>query len=360
MDGLDLALVRIEHEPDRVRPAVELVAARTAPYDDALRARIRDAATAGPATVARLDFELASRWADDVSAFLESANVAASDVDLIGSHGQTIHHTPRDGSTGAFTLQIGQADVLAARTGILTVSDFRPRDVAAGGEGAPLIPYADWLLYAESDATTACHNLGSIANVTVVTPALEDVIAFDTGPANALIDSFAGGIDMDGQISAHGTVDDDALLSLFTRRSKWLSQAPPKSAGFETFGPALAAEIAAAHPQVERDDLVRTAVEFTANTLRNAYEWHVLTRFPGLRRVRFSGGGTRNPTLMNRILAELGRLDLEVSVLEPRWSDAKEAVGFALLADATLRGTPSNVPAATGATHPVVLGKISL
>ena len=256
--------------------------------------------------------------------------------------------------------------MLAERTDIACVSDFRPRDIAAGGEGAPLIPMADWLLYGGGDRTTACHNLGSIANVTVLPGRLEDVTAFDTGPANALIDAFARAcpgddvIDRDGALSAAGTVQDDVLLTLYTKRAAWLAQPPPKSAGYGTFGPALADEVARAHAAVAPHDLVRTAVAFTATTLVEAYERFVLTRHPDLELVRFSGGGCRNPTLMAAIEEMLARAGLSGEPLEDAWIDAKEAVGFALLADRTLRGLTGNVPSATGASHAVVLGTISL
>ena len=316
--------------------------------------------------VAALDFELAECWAADVATFLQRAGTLAKDVDLLGSHGQTLFHRPRADGLSALTLQVGQGDVLAARTGILTVTDFRPRDIAAGGEGAPLIPMADWLLFGSPGEVTACHNLGSIANASVLPASLEGVLAFDTGPANALIDAFArrldeaDGIDRDGRLSAAGRVDDDVLLSLYTRRAAWLAQPPPKSAGYGTFGPALAAEIADLHPDASSRDLVRTAVEFTALTLVEAYERFVLTRFPSLSRVRFSGGGCRNPTLMEVLTQKLARAGLTAERLEPSWIDAKEAIGFALLADLTVRGLAGNVPAATGADRAVVLGKLSL
>jgi anhydro-N-acetylmuramic acid kinase len=366
MDGLDLALVRLRGAPPAL--AVELVAADTVPYDAALVARLRAAVTGSAADACRLSFELAERWAGEVLGFLGRARTDPRDVDLLGSHGQTLHHVPRaEGGGRAYTLQVGDGDVLAERTGILTVSDFRPRDVAAGGEGAPLIPYADWCLWARAGEASACVNLGSIANVTVVTERAEDVLAFDLGPANALIDGFvrAGDaadlrIDRDGRLSAGGRVDPALLAAVLERRAAFFDAPPPKSAGFADFGPALAAQLGREFASAPHRDLVRTAVEVTAVAVARAFERHVKPRFPTLRLVRFSGGGTRNPTLMRALADHLRPLDLAVESLPDDWSKAKEALGFALLADATVRGVPANLPGATGAARAALLGKISL
>ena len=317
------------------------------------------------------DGELARLWAQQVQETLSTWQIEAADIDLVGSHGQTIHHTPgAPGSEGgarkpATTLQVGHGDILAESIGVPVVSDFRVRDIALGGEGAPLIPYADWVLFGD-EAPVACHNLGSIANVTLVTPDLAGCRAFDTGPANALIDAFArmaegpDGQDTDGRLSAEGKVDDDLHLALWTACAAWLAQKPPKSAGFGTFDGGLAERIAAQHPDASPADRVRTAVAFTAACLKHAYEWHVLPHHPAHRRVLFSGGGTRNVTLMAEIETALRPLGLEVHCLAPAESDAKEAVGFALLAEAYLRGAESNVCAATGARSAAPLGRLSL
>jgi anhydro-N-acetylmuramic acid kinase len=361
-DGIDVAVVRIED--GEVRPHVTPLAVRTFPYAGALVARLRQAEDAVPAVLCDLERDLTEVWIEAIGETL--AGLPAGDAPyVVGSHGQTVFHRPRSADVPAATLQIGDADLIAERTGFAVVSDFRRRDIAAGGEGAPLIAIADWLLHGEPGTTVACNNLGSISNVTVLPPALDDLLAFDTGPANALVDAFArtdpdsGGIDRDGTLSARGAVDDDLLLWLYMRRASWLARPPPKSAGYGTFGQALADEALAAHPALAPADRVRTAVEFTAQTLADAYENHALTRFPGLSTVRFSGGGCCNPTLMQAIGAKLGRLGLEVELLPEPWVAGKEAIGFALLADRTVRGLPGNHPGATGARAPVVLGRIS-
>lgn len=368
LDGLDVALARVE-EGDGARPRVELVAARTYPYGTERTERLRAAASADVGEIAALDAELATLWGEHVLHFLRDVDIEPEQVLAIGSHGQTVFHTPRSGSGSAVTLQIGHGDVLAHITGLPVVCDFRPRDVATGGEGAPLMPLVDWLLAGAHEAPLAMHNLGSIANVTICTPRLEDVVAFDTGPANTLIDAAVrsdpagealGGVDHDGTLSAAGEIDEDLILQLYMARSAWMAEVPPKSAGYETFGPPLWR----AHETHWRDlphaTRVRTAVEFTALVLRDAYAWHVLTRFPGCERVRFSGGGCHNPTLMERIRSLLGDLEIDVEVFPSSWIDAKEAVGFALLADRRLRGKPTNVPSATGASRSVSSGAIHL
>ncbi len=363
MDGLDLALVRLLGTADEERPEVELLACETVPYETAFQVRLQAARGPRGEEADRLDVELAERWGAAVLDFLARQSIAPEQVAVLGSHGQTLFHRPREGKRSAVTLQVGDGALLRQITGIPTVSDFRQADIAAGGEGAPLVPLADWVLYA-GDETSACHNLGSIANVTVVPPRLDDVIAFDTGPANMLIDAFArrcpGAPTMDahGRLSSEGEIDEDVLLTLYMQRAAWLAQPPPKSAGYDTFGPALIDAVSAAHPRAKPHDLVRTAVEFTARTIHEAYERFVLTRFPDLRRVRFSGGGCRNPSLMEAIRSLLTKSDLRLEILDSAWADAKEAVAFALLADRTLRGLPGNVPSATGAARPVVLGTL--
>jgi len=359
MDGLDLALVHLQGEGER--PRVVLRASRSVPYEAALRTRLQAARGPVSASSRALDVDLADLWARHVGTFLDDEGVAAEDVSVLGSHGQTLDHHPRAGGRPARSLQVGDGARLAAATGIRTVSDFRQADIEAGGEGAPLVPLADWILYGGDDVS-ACHNLGSIANVTVLPPVLCDVLAFDTGPANMLIDAFAGrcagapAMDEDGRLSAVGRVDDDVLLTLYVKRAAWLAQAPPKSAGYETFGPALIEDVLAAHGETRPEDLVRTAVAFTARTIAESYERFVLPRFPTLARVRFSGGGCRNPTLMGEIRERLAACGLAVEVLADAWADAKEAVAFALLADRTIRNLPGNVPSATGAGRAVVLG----
>ena len=369
-DGIDVALVRMTARPDAF-PAVELVAAQTRPYGDALRARLAQAVGGSLDAVGALAHELPELWADAVLALLREAAVQPDEVLAIASHGQTVWHRPGAGGQAAATLQVGHGAVLAKRTGVAVVSDFRVTDIAWGGEGAPLVPLADLMLYGSADEPVACWNLGSIANVTVIpqvrTPsARRGVLAFDTGPANALIDGFAAriaagpGYDRDGELSARGAVREDVLLSLYERRAAWLRQAPPKSAGFDTWGPGLVAALLDAHPDLGLEDGVATAVEATAQMLFDAYAWHVAPGWPSLRRVHLSGGGCHNRTLMARVQDKFAATGLTLEALPTPWCDSKEAVAFALLGDAYLRGETGNVPAATGATRHVRLGSVWL
>ena len=372
-DGLDLALVRLRDGEAQGRTVaglgVHLLAFETRPYDTSLRARIRAAVHGSTRDVNLLDYELAERWSAMVLAFLAERGIDTGAVHALASHGQTLDHVPSDpdAGRGAATLQVGEGDVLAERTGILTVSDFRPRDVAAGGDGAPLVPFAEWVLHARPGEVTASQNLGSIANVAVLPDRIDDVLAFDAGPANTLIDALVrratgepGAIDRDGRLSAAGRVDDAFVAAALDARRAYLDRMPPKSAGYDEFGPALATELAARVPGLGGADLVRSAVEVTALCLADQYRRFVLPRWPALTTVRVTGGGAHNPTLMASITEHLGAIGLGVERPQPAWVDGGEAVAFALLADATLRGLPSNVPGGTGARCPVPLGKISL
>ena len=362
MDGLDVALVRLEGLGER--PAVTLQAATTLPYEDALRERLQAARGATGAESGALHTELADAWGSSVRGWLDEQSIAPGGVTCLGSHGQTLWHRPRSMGRAAATLQVGDGARLAQAVGVPVVSDFRTADIEAGGEGAPLVPMADWILHGDDQRTIACNNLGSISNVTVLPPAREAILAFDTGPANMLIDAFArratGDIDRDGAVSAPARIDADVLHTLTMRRAAWLTQEPPKSAGYGTFGPELIDDIVASHPGADPRDLVRTAVEFSATTLADAYERFVVPRHGDLRRVLFSGGGTHNPTLMASIRAHLEPLGLQAEIVSGAMNDAKEAVAFALLADRTWRGLPGNVPSATGAGASVVLGAVAL
>ena len=368
MDGLDMALVRLEGLGER--PRVALQASATAPYPDALRARLQAARGPRGAASDALDAELPRVWGASIRAWLDEVGIEGAELTCVGSHGQTLWHRPRSEEHPAATLQVGHGALLARELGAPVVADFRTADIEAGGEGAPLVPMAEWILHADDAGTTASNNLGSISNVTVLPPSRDEILAFDTGPANMLVDAFARrcgsgpedapDIDRDGALSAAGSVDEDVLLTLYVKRAAWLAQPPPKSAGYGTFGPELVEAVLAAHPDAAPRDLVRTAVEFSARTLAEAYDRFVLTRHPELGTVWFSGGGTCNPTLMDAIRAHLEPLGPRVRIVAGALNDAKEAVAFALLADRTWRGLPGNVPSATGARDAALLGEVFL
>jgi len=289
-------------------------------------------------------------------------------VDAIGCHGQTVRHLPRpaDGS-GGLTHQLGSAAILAERTGITVVSGFRSRDVAAGGEGAPLVPLVDWWLFRSGDESRAMLNLGGIANLTWLPGdgSLAHLLAFDTGPCNAVLDAlagrFSGGADRrdEGGARALRGRPSPALLEALLD-DPFLAQPPPRSTGRERYGAAYAADL---HERgrvmmIEDDDLMATAVELIAAAVGDA-----VTRFlsprGGVEAVYASGGGVRNPALMAALARRLAPARLAPAESLGVRSDAKEALAFAFLAHQTLCGRPGNVPAATGAAHPAVLGNIT-
>ncbi|MFV2006220.1 MAG: anhydro-N-acetylmuramic acid kinase, partial [Longimicrobiales bacterium] len=291
--------------------------------------------------------------------------IAPGDVDLIGSHGQTVwHDPPSDGRRGA-TLQLGDPATLAERTGISVVSDFRARDVAAGGQGAPLVPWTDQLLFSHPERRRALQNLGGMANVTLLSgqSSGRPPLAFDTGPGVALMDAAAelatGGrqrCDEDGRLAAAGTVDDGLLARLMDH--EYFHRPPPKSTGRETFGvplvTSLAQDLEPGRPEEGWPDLLATLTALTARSIGDAYRAWVSPE--GVDEVFLLGGGARNPTLVAAVSDELRPLTLnpvEALGVDP---DAREAVSFAVLAWAHARGIPANVPSVTGAVGGRILG----
>lgn len=368
-DGIDAAIVRVSGRG--LDLTADLVGFACVPFSDSLRARIAGASNADAGELARLNFDLGAAFADAALEVIAASDCARGDVHLIGSHGQTIYHEPPDGARGGVTLQIGEADVIASRTGTVTVSDFRTADVAVGGSGAPLIPLVDWLLFRDPGEVRILLNLGGIANITYVTPDVYDVRAFDTGPGNALVDEIVGvatggrePFDRDGARALRGTADAGAVEEFL--KHPYFSTVPPKSTGKEVFGPDAARELArlagrgrsiARLEDREIDDLLATAAAVTARSVREAVRF--LPAEPSIGRVVASGGGVRNRAIMAALVelfAPIPVVDLSELGMDP---DAKEAVGFALLANETIAGRPGNVPAATGAARPVVLGKLS-
>jgi anhydro-N-acetylmuramic acid kinase len=361
LDGVSAALVRIA-EPAAGAYAVELLAFMTTPFGDAQRDRIANTIAGGSAReLALLDADLGAWFADAARAVLARGDVAASSLAFVASHGQTVWHEPKQAS-----LQLGNAAVIAERLGVRVVSDFRSRDVAAGGHGAPLVPRADRLLFARADGPRALLNLGGIANLTVVPPRGADaaLVALDTGPGVMVIDEcvrrlFPGRrFDEDGAIAATGRAVDavtDAALA-----HPFFGASPPRSTGREVFGVGYAHRLIAQCR--ERDaapaDVVATAVALTARAVAAA-----ASRFipPALRPldVLRSGGGARNPALVRAI--EAAWRGPEHRAFEELFFDgeAKEAAVFAFLGYLTLAGRTGNEPAATGARGPRVLGTIT-
>jgi anhydro-N-acetylmuramic acid kinase len=368
-DGVDAAVVRVRGGGPAVTVAVEAFLSR--PYEPDLRARVLSAGSASTSEIARLDFDVGEAFARAALDAIAQAGLPPGGAHLVGSHGQTVFHEPPRAGRGGATLQLGQADVIALRTGVPTVADFRTADVAAGGHGAPLIPLVDWLLFRPGDGARLMLNLGGIANVTWVTPERDGVRAFDTGPANALIDEIVAAasdgrerVDRNGERALRGRVVEPAVEAFL--RHPYFAAAPPKSTGKETFGREAAESLAglafpgrriASLSAGEVDDLLSTAAAATARSVGRAVAFLPASPAPG--DLVVSGGGAKNAAVM-RMLTE-GFAPCPVRTLDAFGMDpdAKEAVGFAVLANETVLGLPGNLPAVTGASRPVVLGKVS-
>ena len=364
-DGVDVAVVDIGPR------GLDVVAFATVPYPASVRRRIFrlfDPATARVDDLCDLNFVLGEVFADALVGVCRRSRVPLASIDLVGSHGQTVWHMPEGRRFGRrrirSTLQIGEPCVIAERTGITTVADFRPRDVAAGGEGAPLVPYVDYLLFADRRRSRAVQNIGGIANVTYL-PAgggVEDVLAFDTGPGNMIMDWTASRVtrgrasyDAGGRMAARGRVCCRLLAELM--RHPYLRRQPPKSTGREMFGAAMAESVfdRARRRGAAPLDVLATVTVFTAESIADAYRRHL----PGpVDEVILCGGGARNPILVRALQAVLAPATVLRTDDFGLDADAKEAVSFAILAYETLRGRPGNVAGATGAARRVVLGKI--
>jgi len=364
-DGVDAAVCDITSR------GVRVVAFHTRPYPAAVRRRLLDLfAGKGPGVedLCHLNAVLGELFAEALVRLCEARGIGLESVDLVGSHGQTVCHLPAGrrfrGRRVGSTLQIGEPSVIAERTGIATVADFRPRDVAAGGEGAPLVPYADWFLFRHATRTRTVQNIGGIANVTFLAAGggVEDVVAFDTGPGNMVIDrlvSLATGgrraFDASGRMAARGSVDGRLLSRLM--RHPFVRRRPPKSTGREAFGAAFSDALwdRGRRAGLSAADVVATATAFTAESIAQAYRRH-LPRLPD--EVFLCGGGARNAALRESVAQALRPARVALTDELGIDADAKEAVSFAVLARETVRGVAANVPAATGAGRPVVLGKL--
>ena len=365
MDGIDAALVRICGCGEETEVQVEEFICRE--YSDTARGLLLSQDSLDAASVSDLNFLLGREFADSVFDLLRKAGIVTDEVDLVGTHGQTVFHNPPSlGGGVSSTLQLGEADVICEATGITTVGDFRTRDVAAGGEGAPLIPYVDHLLFGKTGKNVVAQNIGGISNCTLVTGNLGELFAFDTGPGNSLIDSVvrlcSGGertFDEDGAIAKQGSVRKDILRRLM--KNPYLDMNPPKSTGRELFGERMARELFALVEQgsVSLPDLLRTLVEFTVSSIVLAYRRFIFPRAE-VEEIVLSGGGARNPVMVQSLREKLSPIVLSLSDEYGISAEAKEAAGFAVLANETVCGNRANIPEVTGARGATVLGKISI
>ncbi len=368
-DGIDAALVEVHRcEP---APKVHVVAHATYPYPAELRAQILAASYPDSSRVdliCHVNVAVGHHFADAVPALAHNAGVSLEQIDLIGSHGQTIYHIPQastDPPRQASTLQIGEPCVIAERTGITTVADFRPRDMAAGGLGAPLAPYGHHVLFADPARPKLVQNIGGIANVSVLADAdLLHTLAFDTGPGNMLIDEavhhFTAGqqqYDAAGRMAAQGAVQQELLQTLM--QQPFLTQPPPKATGREVFGKGLWRRVQdqAQALGLSAVDVIRTCTAFTVESMVLNYEHFIFPHWT-IHEIIVCGGGAENPVLMRPLRDRVHPLPLRTPEDYGYPNTALEAIAFALLAHATMHGYASNIPRTTGATHPVILGKI--
>ena len=365
-DAIDAALCEIDGAPPQL--TARTLHAITYPYPDGFQARILEGCLPEHSrvdTLCQLNFDMGELFAKAALAVIEAAGVTPADVDLIGSHGQTVWHMVQPGGAVSATLQITEGAVIAERTGITTINNFRTRDVAAGGQGAPLTGYADWLLLRHPTAWRAIQNIGGIGNVTFLPPLRDShsvPVAFDTGPGNALIDGAVAFItdgresyDRDGQRAQRGHLDEDWLHDLSAH--PYYAQKPPKTTGRELFGATMAADLVRTGRAngITDDDIIATITGLTAASIADAY-----ARFGPARpeEVILGGGGARNPALVSLLQTLLPGSRVLTHEDVGLDSDNKEAVVFALLAHETWHNRPGNLPALTGADHPAVLGQI--
>jgi anhydro-N-acetylmuramic acid kinase len=370
-DGIDVALVRISGAPPSISAKFE--GHFHARFPGRVRQailRIANGGTTSAAEISWLNFLLGEEFGNAAIDACRRWRVPLRKVSLIGSHGQTIFH---QGLASRFvgsrrvasTLQIGEPSVIAARTGVTTIGDFRPGDMAVGGQGAPLVPFVDYLLYRDSNHGRVALNIGGIANVTLIPAGArpDDVLAFDTGPGNMLIDALVEQItnrrrsyDKDARIGLRGQVIRSLLEEML--RHPYLRQAPPKTAGREQFGLEYASKLMmwARKRRARQEDLVRTVTIFTALSIADAFRRYIFAR-ARVNELIVSGGGIKNPLLMAQLAAALPGIEIVKSSYFGIPAEAKEAFAFAVLAYESVHRRANNLPSATGAKRPAVLGK---
>ncbi|MBT8397712.1 MAG: anhydro-N-acetylmuramic acid kinase [Gemmatimonadetes bacterium] len=383
LDGIDLALLEVGNpsppqsspDPRLLQPPTwELSAFRTKPYSPDRRTRIQETMASGASRdLALLHTSLGEWFAEATLEFLSEIGVPSDSIAALGSHGQTVwHEPPRTGARGS-SFQLGCPATLAERTGIDVVSDFRSRDLAAGGHGAPLVPWADRVFFSSPEGPRAIQNLGGMANVTWLPRAGDatPILAFDTGPGVALLDTAAGlatdgrkRFDEDGELSAKGQVHEGVVQRVLAH--PFFRQAPPRSTGRELFGTSMAndlmaevardlgSELVPGRPSQGWPDVLATLTALTARSIGDAYRRWVIPR--GVDEVFLMGGGSRNPALFRAIEEELSPIPLRFGEALGMDPDAREAAAFALLAWAHVTGVPANVPEATGSQGLRVLG----
>ncbi|GAX61901.1 anhydro-N-acetylmuramic acid kinase [Candidatus Scalindua japonica] len=370
-DGIDACLVKITG--NGMSTEVDIIGFETFPYNDEIRKLIFKTSCKETGTVdkiCQLNFTLGKLFADAVTQIAEKMSIPLSEIDIIGSHGQTIYHISslkeQNDKEVRSTLQIGEASVIAQETGVTTVADFRTRDIAADGGGAPLVPYSDFILFGRDGIGRVIQNIGGISNVTILYAGgnIEEIIAFDNGPGNMIIDRFAEIItdgrlkyDKNGELASKGRLNQDLLDRLCTH--PYLSKPPPKTTGREDFGIQFSDDLFKRLKQDNMDihNAIATVTAFTAKTISDSYRKFIHPSHK-ISEIIISGGGVHNPVLLQFLENYLGNVSIKKIDDLGIPSDAKEAVAFAILANETICGNPGNVPSVTGAKESVVLGKI--
>jgi len=371
LDGVDAALVEIIG--NWVETKINLIGFLDYPFpyglkEIILKNSVRE--TSNVEDISRLNFLIPQIYNEAIDSLCEQINFDKSKIDLIGSHGQTIHHLPAkvnffDHQVSS-TLQIGDPSVLAKLSGIITVGDFRTGDVALGGQGAPLVPYFDYIIFHSAEKSRALLNIGGISNITVLhkNGKQHDVLAFDTGPGNMMIDllmkKFYGKeFDKDGEVASSGKINDDLFIALITQDS-FIEAMPPKSTGREYYGEEFLAPLLEEFADVPSEDWLHTVSRFTAYAVHRNYE-KFIKKETEIDELIVSGGGAKNKFLYQS-LADYFSKKTEVKVIDEIGvsSDAKEAICFAVLANETISGNAANIPRTTGASRATILGKICL
>jgi len=367
LDGIDVAIIDITGSGFKAK--INVLTSHSVPYPRQIREALLAVSNTSTQTgdISRLNFLLGELYVEALEETAERAQIPLNTIKLIGCHGQTIFHEGQGaqylGKKVASTFQIGESSVISERTGIDVISNFRERDVAAGGKGAPLVPYLDYLLIRHRGRGRVAVNIGGIANLTAIPPntSSDRVIAFDTGPGNMVIDQLVSRItqggqtyDRDGAIAASGQVDPKLLAKLL--RDKYFRAKPPKTAGREQYGAEFVSKLL--DTELSSEDLIATATALTAESIALGVR-NFVTPEMRVDEVFVSGGGTHNPTLMRMLTKAMNPIPVKESSEVGLDVDAKEAIAFAVMAYETAHQRPSNVPMATGARRSVVLGKLT-
>lgn len=367
LDGIDVAIIDITGSGFKSK--INVLTSHSVPYPRKVREALLSVSNVNTQTgdISRLNFLLGELYVEALEETVERAEIPLDSIKLIGCHGQTIFHEGQAaqylGKRVASTFQIGESSVISERTGIDVISNFRERDMAAGGKGAPLVPYLDYLLLRHRGRGRVAVNIGGIANLTAIPPntSTDRVIAFDSGPGNMVIDQLVGRItaggqlfDRDGAIAASGQPDPKLLAKLL--RDKYFRAKPPKTAGREQYGADFVSKLL--DTELSSEDLIATATALTAESIALGIRNFVMTEMR-VDEVFVSGGGTHNATLMRMLRKALDPIPVMETTQMGLDVDAKEAVAFAVMAYETAHSRPSNVPTATGAKKPVMLGKVT-